>query len=84
MSVCFLTQIPAICGTIKCMKWEFSLDNAKLSARKESCFEEIHDKSKGVDLQRQKDISCQVLFMYVFGFFHCFLKHPAAQFSDSG
>lgn len=49
---------------------EFSLDNAKLlSTGKESCFEEIHDKGKAVDLHKQKDISCQVLFMYGFGFF---------------
>lgn len=63
---------------------EFSPDNAKLlSTEEESCFEEFHDKGKAVDLHRQKDISCQVLFMYVL-FYPCFVKHPAAQFSDSG
>lgn len=48
---------------------DLSLDYAKLlSTGKESCFEEIHDKGKAVDLHKQKDISCQVLFMYVFVF----------------
>lgn len=48
---------------------EFSLDNAKLpSTAKERCFEDICDKCKAVDLHRQKDISCQVLFVYVFVF----------------
>lgn len=33
------------------------MDSAKLlSTGKGSCFEDIHDKSKAVDLHRQKDI----------------------------
>lgn len=49
---------------------ELSLDNTKLllSSEKESCFEEIHNKGKAVDLHRQKDTPCQVSFMYVFVF----------------